>query len=62
MRNVVEVNTKPVLGSPKSWEKRTVPYPAFLDPFLDRATRTARVRFTASTDLGEIAVNVSVGG
>jgi hypothetical protein len=29
---------------------------------LDRATRTARVRFTASTDLGEIAVNVSVGG
>jgi hypothetical protein len=29
---------------------------------IDRATRTARVRFTASTDLGEIAVNVSVGG
>ena len=34
-RNAVEVEGKVELGAPKSWEKRTVPYPAFLDPLLD---------------------------
>ncbi|WP_051191580.1 site-specific integrase [Microbacterium luticocti] len=34
-RNAVEVEGKIELGAPKSWEKRTVPYPAFLDTLLD---------------------------
>lgn len=34
-RNAVEVDGRIEVGAPKSWEKRTVPYPAFLDPLLD---------------------------
>jgi integrase len=30
-RNAVEVEGKIELGAPKNWEKRTVPYPSFLD-------------------------------
>ena len=34
-RNAVEVEGTVIVGSPKSWEKRTVPYPKFLDPLLE---------------------------
>lgn len=35
--NAPEVKGKIQLGAPKSWEKRTVPYPAFLDAALAKA-------------------------
>lgn len=37
--NAVQVNGEIVVGTPKSWQMRSVPYPAFLTPLLERAAR-----------------------
>lgn len=50
-RAAVEVNGKIVLGTPKNWERRLVPFPAFLEQPLKRLCSGQRAHDLVFTDL-----------
>lgn len=53
VRNAVEVEGAVIVGAPKSWEKRTVPFPAFLDTALTQLMAGKTTDALVFTDGGD---------